>query len=115
MVDPNGIDQHAEGAKLDGGKPQVGLMMHDFSHALMAVAEVATFGARKYSPGGWKKVPNAKKRYNDAKLRHYLLSVDEDLDQDSGLLHQAHECWNTLALLEFKLEELKKKKEEKTV
>lgn len=51
--DPNGIGQHDNGAKLDAGKPMAGRLLGMFGGALMAVSEVGTFGAKKYTEGGW--------------------------------------------------------------
>lgn len=108
--DPNGIDPHNGGAKLDAGKNRLGLVLGDFANALYAVGEVGTFGANKYSASGWLKVPDATNRYRDAYLRHILKEMmGEQIDQDSGLLHSAHAAWNALALLEFKLREAKDK------
>jgi hypothetical protein len=93
------------GVKLDHGKPQVGLMLTDFSHALLAVAEVATYGAKKYgAPSGWQRVPDGLRRYTDALGRHMLAGMSgEEVDAESGLAHQAHLAWNALALLELAL------------
>ena len=102
--DPAGIDQHAPGAKLDEGKPIAGVL-GDFSLALMAVAEVGTFGAKKYSRGGWQSVPNGIERYTDATWRHLLKESHEDSDKDSGLSHAAGTAWNALAKLELQLRE----------
>lgn len=104
--DPHGIDQHAPGAKLDQGKTLAGVL-GDFSLALTAVAEVGTFGARKYSRGGWQSVPDGVTRYHDAKWRHLLKRRHEAVDPDSGLLHLTHEAWNVLAELELYLRENK--------
>lgn len=101
-LDPNGLDPHQPGAKLDAHKPMAGVL-HDFSLALMAVAAVGDFGAKKYSRGGWQHVPNGEDRYFDAFWRHLLASRHEDLDPDSGLLHAAHQAWNALAVLELRL------------
>lgn len=100
--DPLGIDQHAPGSKLDDGKILAGVLM-DFSLALLAVAEVGTFGAKKYSRGGWQSVPDGICRYTDAMWRHLLAERHEPTDRDSGLLHAAHLAWNTLARLELML------------
>lgn len=67
--DPNGINQHDPGAKLDDGKLLAGVLA-DFSLALKAVAAVGTFGAGKYSRGGWQSVDNGIVRYYDALWRH---------------------------------------------
>ena len=99
--DPNGIDQHEPGAKLDKDKPRVDLMLGGFSKALLAVAEVTTYGANKYSPNGWTEVSDPITRYADAKARHMMQGYTETYDQESGLYHAAHEAWNALAVLEF--------------
>lgn len=104
--DPTGRDAHQPGAKLDEGKTLAGTL-NDFGLALMAVAEVGTFGAVKYTRGGWQSVPNAITRYNDAGWRHKLKSHVEQNDEDSGLLHKAHEAWNVLAELELILRQRK--------
>lgn len=99
-TDPNGIDQHQPGAKLDQGKIKAGLLV-DFSNALLAVAEVGTFGANKYTRGGWQHVENGIERYTDAMFRHFLKEPLEPLDKDSNLSHAAHAAWNALARLEL--------------
>lgn len=105
-LDPNGIDQHAPGAKLDAGKVKAGVL-EDFSLALWEVARVGTFGADKYTRGGWQEVPNGQERYKDAKWRHLLKKRHEENDPDSAIEHLAHEAWNVLAELELKLREKK--------
>lgn len=106
--DPLGTDAHAPGAKLDAGKVLAGVLA-DFSLALLAVAEVGTHGAEKYSRGGWQSVPEGETRYKDADWRHLLKGRHEDRDPDSGLLHEAHRAWNVLAVLELKLRREKSK------
>ena len=104
--DPHGTDQHAPGAKLDAGKPRVGLVLGDFAHALHAVACVGTFGACKYTDHGWLSVPNGPARYTDAMLRHWLAEQTGELtDEQTGLHHAAHLAWNALARLELLLRE----------
>ena len=105
--DPNGIEQHQPGAKLDEGKLLAGLVMGDFANALNAVIEIGTFGANKYTKHGWLSVPNGFERYTDAMQRHYLKEQIEGLyDNDSHLLHAAHLAWNALARLELLIREL---------
>jgi len=102
--DPNGINQHVEGAKLDAGKPRLGLVLGDFGNALLAVGEVGTFGAQKYTEHGWLEVENGEARYTDARYRHMVKEgVGETVDKDSDLLHAAHTAWNALARLELKI------------
>jgi len=98
--DPHGLGAHEPGAKMDAGKNQVGLLLQ-FSRALLAVAEISTYGAKKYSRGGWQHVEDAESRYTDAMLRHLFDDVVEECDQESGLKHAAHLAWNALARLEL--------------
>ena len=89
------------GNKYDGGKIRAGLVLGDFSRALIEVCRVGSFGADKYSPGDWVHVKNGIDRYTDAMLRHYLAEQVEDLDSESELLHAAHLAWNALARLDL--------------
>jgi hypothetical protein len=101
--DPNGVDQHAPGAKLDLGKVRPSLILGAMPRALLAIAEVGTYGANKYSDGGWQTVPDGIKRYTDARDRHQLLEAIEPKDEESGLSHAAHSAWNAIARLELLL------------
>lgn len=103
--DPTGRRAHEPGCKLDAGKTLAGVLL-DFAHALGAVAEVGSMGARKYSRGGWVQVPNGVERYTDAALRHLLKhGQGETNDPESGLPHLAHCAWNILAVLELQARE----------
>ena len=103
-ADPHGIPQHAPGAKLDAGKLRAGLMFSDFARALEGVAAVTTFGAQKYTPSGWRIVPDGVARYTDALHRHLLAQqAGESTDPESGLPHLAHAAWNALAVLELSI------------
>jgi hypothetical protein len=93
----------AKGVKHDAGKVRPSLVIGGFSQALLAVADVATFGARKYTADGWRTVPDAIQRYTDAKDRHRLAGEVEEADPESGLAHAAHEAWNALAVLELRI------------
>ena len=98
--DPNGLTPQTPGAKLDSSKNRLGLVLGSFSVALIAVGEVGTYGARKYSDNGWLEVENAKERYKDALYRHLLAHESgELLDKETGLSHLAHLAWNSLAIL----------------
>jgi hypothetical protein len=99
--DPNNLEPNEPGAKLDDGKILAGCL-GDISLALKEVAKVFTFGANKYSRGGWQHVENGIQRYNDAAWRHKL-EDGGSIAPDSGLLHLAHEAWNVLAELELLL------------
>lgn len=108
-TDPLGRKAHEAGAKLDAGKIPVGRgALLYFPRALMAVAQVSDFGAKKYTWNGWESVPDGVHRYTDAMVRHMLLELTEGkVTPDSGLLHAAHVAWNALAVLELKLREIK--------
>lgn len=101
MKDPNGKSQHEAGAKLDDGKSLHGVVLLGFTDALNEVCKVGTFGANKYTFDGWKAVPEGERRYTDAMLRH--LFAGEEIDEESGMLHDAMVAWNALARLNIKL------------
>lgn len=105
--DPHGLGTHTPGAKLDAGKPDASLLL-DFGLALTAVARVGTFGANKYTRGGWQQVPDGINRYTAALLRHLFAGRYDPVDVDSGLEHDAQVAWNALARLELKLREQRK-------
>lgn len=95
-----------EGLKYDEGKNRMGLVLQGFSNALWEVGRVGTFGANKYGENNWMYLDNAKNRYKDALFRHLFQYMQgKDLDDESGLKHLSHACWNCLALLEFELGE----------
>jgi hypothetical protein len=102
------------GVKLDEGKLLMSLMPHE---AIVGLAEVMTFGANKYTPNGWKTVPNAKARYEDALLRHYFAyKSGEQNDPESGLSHLKHILTNVAFLIYFEennIEDDEEKVEEK--
>ena len=99
--DPLGKHQHETGAKLDAGKPRLGLVLGAFANALAEVGKVGTYGAQKYTDNGWLDVPKGKARYTDALLRHILAETNESHDPDTHLHHAAHAAWNALARLEL--------------
>lgn len=89
--------------KYDAGKPSVWRgVINYFPRALWGVAEISTFGANKYAWNGWEDVKEGYERYQDAKCRHMLkLSMGQENDDDSHLLHLKHEAWGALAALEL--------------
>lgn len=69
--------------------------------AIKALAEVYTFGARKYKPNNWKLCAEPEK-YLAALMRHLeAYRAGEELDKDSGLPHLAHLLTNAANLLEL--------------
>ena len=92
-TDPTGRDAHEPGAKLDAGKIRLALVMSGFAPALMEVGRVGTYGANKYTPNGWKDVPQAMERYQDAMLRHmtaYWGGEKDDPESSSRISHTLH-------------------------
>lgn len=90
---------NTEGLKFDTGKLQYSLIPTETTKAL---AEVLTFGARKYAIDGWKYVPDAKRRYMDALIRHLEAFRSGELyDQESGLSHLSHVLANASFLHYF--------------
>jgi hypothetical protein len=92
------------GIKDDLGKPMAGVL-GDFGRALLAVSEVGTFGAEKYTRGGWVSVDDGVDRYTDAMYRHLLSEGKDKKDAESGLDHAAHAAWNALARLDLMIRE----------
>lgn len=106
-IDPNGLQSNQPGAKLDSGKPMCAQVLGQFARALWEVSKVGTFGANKYSIGGWQHVENGQNRYDDAGMRHWLKEkMGESVDPDSQMFHLAQDAWNALAVLELYLREV---------
>ena len=101
---PKGIGvQSATGVKYDNGKPQWSLLPF---RALTQVVEVLTYGAKKYAPDNWKKVPDARRRYIDAGFRHLTAYTSgETNDPETGKHHLAHAICCLLYLVAFDLGE----------
>ena len=91
------------GVKYDNDKPQWSLLPFK---ALREVVDVLTYGAKKYAPDNWKKVPDAKRRYIDAGFRHFTAYAGgEKLDPETGKSHLAHAMCCLLYLLAFEVGE----------
>ena len=105
-ADPNGLHPNSPGAKLDAGKVRPSLVLGGFARALWEVSKVGTYGATKYTDNGWMEVADGDKRYDDAKMRHWLKEkMGEKCDKDTNLTHLAHEAWNALARLDLYIRE----------
>lgn len=89
------------GVKFDGGKRPWRLLPWK---ATGVVVDVLKFGAEKYSPDNWRKVPQARERYFDAAIRHLeAWHGGEMMDPESGLHHLAHAACCVLFILELEL------------
>lgn len=62
--------------------------------------KVTAFGAKKYEAFSWQRVPNMRKRYFSALMRHVLAwAKGEQLDQETKLHHLAHAVSNCFFLM----------------
>lgn len=94
-----GDGEGGAGRKFDAGKEPFGLLPWV---ALTWVARTLDYGARKYAPGNWRKVPQGSDRYFDAALRHLVAwRQGEAMDAESGLPHLACAACCVLFLLEL--------------
>lgn len=92
------IEVVKEFMKFDGDKVRFDLVPPS---AVKAMADVLTFGARKYKPNNWKNCEEPE-RYLAAMLRHIeAWRAGEVNDQDSGMPHLAHAMTNLAFMLEL--------------
>lgn len=85
------------GVKHDSDKPRFSLLPLKQVWDIVAVLE---FGAKKYAPGNWKKVPDAENRYFDAAMRHLCAwRSGEKRDPETNLPHLAHAACCLLFLM----------------
>jgi hypothetical protein len=76
------------GRKFDGGKLQYGLVP---PLALRETVKVLTYGAEKYEPDNWRRVPDGPRRYFDAAQRHiWAYKTGEVNDPETNINHLAH-------------------------
>lgn len=98
----------ASDGKADQGKPRMSLLLVQFGNMVTEVAEVLTFGAKKYPKppldDSWRDVPQGRQRYADALYRHLhaALVLREKKDPESGMSHWAHAVCNILFLSQIK-------------
>lgn len=87
----------SEGRKDDKGKLRWDLLPLDL---VEKIVEVYTFGAQKYEPNSWQKLDDGYNRYKAAMFRHLLeFEKGNTNDNESGLNHLAHMCWNAIAMM----------------
>lgn len=102
--EPNGYIPPQSQAPTTGMKFDTGKLMYSLIpvETTQALAEVLSFGASKYAIDGWKHVPDAKRRYMDALIRHLEAFRSGELyDQESGLSHLSHVLANASFLHYF--------------
>lgn len=91
------------GRKDDVGKPRTDLLS---ARAMLEVARVLEFGARKYAPDNWKKVEGRRWRYFGAALRHlWDWWQGNRIDPESGCHVLAHAICDVMFLLDEDLAE----------
>lgn len=97
---PPFVDEPQGGKKFDTGKPPMALLS---GVALLEIAKVLEFGAKKYAPDNWRG-GFAWRRVGSAALRHLFAWLNgEDKDSETGLSHLAHCGCCILFLLEFEV------------
>lgn len=84
--------------KFDGDKLRLDLIPPS---STLALAEVLTFGARKYKPNNWRNCEDLS-RYEAAMLRHIQKYREGEIhDQESGMPHLWHAMTNMAFLIEL--------------
>lgn len=94
------------------GKISIELFDEGFPNAVLAIGEVMTWAAehKGYKPHDWKNLPEARTAFLAAASRHRVkrhiqhvtgVPVEAQTDEESNLLHLAHEAFNVLAQLEL--------------
>lgn len=92
-----------EALKFDKGKLQYDLIP---PNAVKHLAEVLTYGAKKYKPENWRKQKDLS-RYRNAVMRHYeAYRRGERLDPETGMPHLAHAMTNIMFLLELETDDV---------
>jgi hypothetical protein len=95
--------QKTLGMKFDSEKRRMGLLP---PRALESVADVLTFGAKKYLPNNWKYVENGHERYLDAALRHMSAYMKgEYADPETGMPHLSHALCCLMFIVDLDIEE----------
>ena len=90
------------GLKYDDLKPQFRLIP---PYALEEIADVMTYGARKYAPDNWRNIEDIPSRYLDATLRHInTYQKGFILDDESNRHHLAHAVCCLMYILEKDLD-----------
>jgi len=87
------------GVKYDAEKPRLDLLPWN---AVLACGDVLAHGAKKYGPDNWPLVPDGRRRYIAAALRHVIAYArGEWADHESGLPHLAHAITSLMFVFEL--------------
>lgn len=95
-------------------KIRMELVDQGFPNALLELAKVMTWASQNkgYKDHDWKNIPNAENAFKGAAARHRVKfdaqrsfgnEILDCTDEESGIIHLAHEAFNVLALLELAL------------
>jgi len=99
-IGPAGETLEDAGYRDDTDKPRVDLIPGD---AMIEIAKVYTFGAKKYSDRNWEKGMHWSRMIGSL-LRHtFKFMMGENIDEESGLLHSSMIAWNAIGLLTYQL------------
>lgn len=90
-----------QGRKYDGGKLRYDLVP---AIALEEVVKVITKGAEKYDPENWKRVPEGRRRYYAAAMRHMEAWRKGEKQDEIGTHHIANTISNLMFILEKELQ-----------
>lgn len=111
------IKEDEESSALDkrkNGKIRMELVDQGFPLALMELGRVMTWANENkgYKDHDWKQLPDAENGFKGAAARHRVKfdaqrafgnEMLDCVDEESGIIHLAHEAFNVLALLELAL------------
>lgn len=103
--------KETEGQKHNEGKLPIDIMLTvQFPKAIQAICKATLFGHEKYKETdedwlNYKRVNGGSTTYANAGQRHNFNKSGKD--EQSGLPHIIHKCWNALAELELWIEENK--------
>lgn len=97
----SGMEFSGAGVKHDLGKPRYDLVP---TRAVREFVEVLTFGAKKYTANGWRKVVGWRWRYLRAALTHVFQFLGgQARDPETNLHHLAHALCCLFFVLEHEL------------
>jgi len=92
------LTQEVPGAKWDDNKCDWSFLP---SKPIEEVLKIYAGGAKKYGRGNYKKGIHYSRVFSAAMRHLWAWWRCEDKDEESGLSHLAHACWNVITLLEY--------------